>query len=181
MSADDPLQTRKNENIGIDGSSDKFYPEIEGSRDRCMDSNIRICVLFLAVVLSGCGVAIGPKFGGLEDAQSDGAILYIYRETKSFGIDVRYPCVFINGEKKDALIDGGYLVYRNLSGPTDIKFDECSWISPGDGGLLRGDIFLVATPSTRHYIKLDLKQATRYQVVSEEVALPEIQQLRRTN
>ena len=171
-------------NKGIDESGDKFNPTIDHSRDSKMDSNVRTCLLFLALVLSGCGVATGPKFTGLEDPQSDEAILYVYRLQVLLRGIYLYPCVFIDGEKKDALKSGGYLMYRIPPGQTEVRLDECSFLSPGSGGVIESAPFLIdALPSMRYYIKYDHADhwSRAYKVVPEEAALPEIQQLSRTN
>ena len=171
-------------NKGTDASGDNLNPTIKDSRDSCRESNVRTCVLFLAVALSGCGVATGPKFSGLEDPQSDEAILYVYRTGLSPQASLMYPCVFIDGEKKDALKVDGYLMYRIAPQRTEVRLAECSFFSPGSGGLRPPETFLIdALPSMRYYIKYDqtVHWTRAYQEVSEEVALPEIQRLKRTN
>jgi hypothetical protein len=145
---------------------------------------VRTGLLFLAVVLSGCGVATGSKFGGLEDPTSDEAILYVYRTGRFAMSSTYYPCVFIDGEKKDALKLNGYLMYRLAPQRTEVRLDECSIFSPGSGGVGPSETFRIdALPSNRYYIKYDNDAYWRsaYKVVSEEVAVPELQNLKRTN
>jgi len=143
-------------------------------------------LLVVAVVLAGCGVATGPKFNGLEDPPSEEAILYVYRVNKADPLPTGvtyYPCVFINGEKKDALKVGGYLMYRIAPGATNVRFAECSFFSPGSGGLGSPETVVIdAFPAMRYYIKCCAGHMWgNYRAVSEEEALPELRQMKRTN
>ena len=143
-----------------------------------MDGNLRSCSFFLAVLLSGCGVATGPNFSGLEDPQSDEAILYVFRQQKGLSSRLRYPCVFVNDEKKDPLKVGGYLTYRIAPGATEVRIDECSFLGPG-GGVQSETVSIEALPAMRYYIKYT--ELFFFITVSEEAALPELRRMKRTN
>ena len=145
---------------------------------------MRTCLLLLAVLLSGCGVATGPKFSGLEDPQSDEAILYVFRHTEGLCVNcaLEYPCVFINDEKKDPLKVGGYLTYRIAPEATEVRVAECGLLSPG-GMFQSKTVVIDALPAMRYYIKCCSPPIAGpfFSTVSEEAALPELRQLKRTN
>ena len=148
-----------------------------------MDSNVRTYLLFLAVLLSGCGLATGPRFNGLQDPQSDEAILYVYRVGVSPETALEVPlCVYINGEKKDALKAGGYLMYRIAPQRTEVRLTDCNFLRVL--GLGTETVLIDALPSIRYYLKNDRanwRSGRGWIEVSEEVALSDIQTLRRTN
>ena len=147
---------------------------------------MRFWLLVVVLALVGCGVATGPKFHGLDDPQSDEAILYVYRAHKADPLPqgvTYYPCVYINDEKKDALKVGGYLTYRIAPGANNVRFAECSLFSPGSGGLGSPETVVIdALPATRYYIKCCVGRISgNYRAISEEEAIPELRQMKRTN
>lgn len=143
---------------------------------------MRTAFLVLAVVVSGCGVATGPKFGGLEDPQSDEAILYVFRQQKGLNSRLEYPCVFINDERKDPLKVGGYLTYRIAPEATEVRIAECRFLSPG-GMSQSKTVIIDALPAMRYYIRCCSAPIAGpfFRTVSEEAALPELRQMKRTN
>ena len=156
------------------------------TRSRINECDMRHFFLVSALVMSGCS-ATGPTFNGLTKPGPDEAILYVYRPHNSRSRN-SYPCVFINGEKRDAIKDGGYLVYRISPGWTQVKFAICYdlpmiW-DHGPISLQPMDI----KPSTRTYVRFYVdfsvwgsNNGPVISSVSEESALPELQNMALSN
>lgn len=77
-------------------------------------------VWVLVVALAGCATsAEGPPFQPMA-AAADKATVYVYRPHNDFNF-AGYPEIFINGEKKFALLDNGYAALSLPAGEYEIK------------------------------------------------------------
>ena len=71
---------------------------------------LRNTAAILVGVLSACA-ASGPKFSGLPPVTEGAALVVLYRPHTSINSG-GYPHVYLNGEKKTALLDTGYVLYQ---------------------------------------------------------------------
>jgi hypothetical protein len=77
--------------------------------------------LIAAAAIAGCAAPIeGPQFQPIATPAADKATVYIYRPSREFNL-AGYPEIFINGEKKFALLNNGYAVLQLVPGDYEIK------------------------------------------------------------
>lgn len=62
------------------------------------------------LALAGCS-ATGPTYSQYQSQEANSSVVYIYRPSKSVNCCVA-PAVYINGQKKNSLKNGGYVVYE---------------------------------------------------------------------
>jgi hypothetical protein len=95
---------------------------------------IRLYCLFAMLFVGGCasprGVGLGPPFEPMAALPADKATVYIYRPARTFGSG-SYPEIFLNGEKKMALLENGYGVFILPKGEFEIKVEgDINWWPP---------------------------------------------------
>jgi hypothetical protein len=140
---------------------------------------MRFSALLATIVFAGCA-ATGPEFEDLRTPSSEEAIIYLYRP-HNYLIRNSYPCAFIDGEKKDPLKDGGYLMYSVAPGITTVTLKSCDfgfiWTSQSL------TLSSMTQASTRYYYRLSANvggTSTTFllDAVSKETAISELQEMR---
>jgi hypothetical protein len=110
----------------------------------------RLYLLLAALGLfSGCVTGPNTKFTELEYHEGK-ATVYFYRISKLVGCGT-YPNIYINGEKKDALVNGSFLSYYLPPGKYDFKADGNILVYP----FKKSEIELEIEQQKEYYIRFE--------------------------
>ncbi len=107
----------------------------------------RIFVAAMAVVLSACATAPGPKFAGLTDPGKDQSDVYLYRTSAIFASGQSFE-VALDGKKAGDLFNASYLHLRLAPGKYMLK------VSPG-GMAKTSDLQIQLEPGTVSFYQYD--------------------------
>lgn len=99
-------------------------------------------------LLSGCA-ASGAKFEGLLVPQAGDSILYVYRPWDYINAGMA-PYVYIDGEARAALKNGGYQVYRLAPGNYSVVTMGYFW----EWNAGRWEVAIQLAPGQTAYVKL---------------------------
>lgn len=88
----------------------------------------KFILISVVLFLTSCG-ATGPKFTTLTNTESGYGVIYIYRPS-AFLNGGAAPYVYINGEEKSKLKNGGYQLYKLPPGEYEVVTDGFTWL-PG--------------------------------------------------
>ncbi len=98
----------------------------------------KLIVLMLFSMLTACS-ARGPAFSGLQKIDGNNSAIYVLRPSQIYGSG-QPQAIYINGEEKDEIKNGGYLFYKTNPGALELK------VCFGKLGALGG--FLLDNPKT---------------------------------
>ena len=144
-------------------------------------------IIIVQLFISGCG-ATGEIYKGLEPLKENNAQIYIYRPSK-FYQGLAWPTVFIDGQDRFTLKNGGYVNTLLTPGDHTLKLGAANFFSNWSVGDIKVDLTL--EPNQRYFYKLDLEfgsiaivgsytsvsGAVRLIEVSKENALKELKEL----
>lgn len=102
-------------------------------------------IIVCLIALSGCS-ASGPAYSQYQSQEANSSVVYIYRPSKSVNCCVA-PAVYIDGQKKNSLKNGGYVVYELEPG--------AHVVAVGDGkyGFEKSDLQLDLSAGESYYLK----------------------------
>lgn len=115
-----------------------------------------VSVLLLVIFLSSCA-ANGPRYQEHIAKSSDVSIVYIYRPSKMVNCCVA-PAVYINGEKKHSLKNGGYLVYELVPGENEVT------VGDGSYGFESQIVSMELKPGSSYYLKWVIGSLEKFDV-----------------
>ncbi|MCF6437735.1 DUF2846 domain-containing protein [Pseudoalteromonas sp. MMG022] len=116
-----------------------------------MKMRILLC-LFTVILVSGC-VATGSKFNGELAQKNDQASFYLYRPSKFFQGGT-WPTVFINGEDRFTLKNGGYIHTYLPPGTHTIKIGKAHFLSNWMGEDL--EFTVEVEPGKQYFYRFDI-------------------------
>lgn len=105
-----------------------------------------VCIVLVA--LYGCA-ASGAKFVGLLVPQHDDSVLYVYRPWDYINAGMA-PYVYIDGEERAPLKNGGYQVYRLAPGSYSVITQGYFW----EWNAGRREVTVQLAPGQTAYLKL---------------------------
>ena len=115
----------------------------------------------VSIFLFGCA-ASGPKFSELPAVKEGGATVIVYRPHRSVN-SAAYPYVYVDGEKRERLLEKGYVSYELTPGEHTIALiNPAMW----DG---KQEWKLTATGGQRHFYRV-ISVFNRFQVVGPFVS-----------
>ncbi|CAM4160060.1 DUF2846 domain-containing protein [Pseudoalteromonas byunsanensis] len=112
----------------------------------------RVLCLFVAILISGC-VATGEKFKGELAQPNDKASFYLYRPAKFFQGGA-WPTVFINGEDRFTLKNGGYVHTYLPAGTHHFKIAKGHFLSNWIAGDL--EFTVEVEPGKQYFYRFDI-------------------------
>ena len=112
-----------------------------------------IVSLIFAVLISGCS-AMGEKYSGLINPDSNKGVIYFYRPWKFFQGGTA-PTVYINDKEQFTLKNNGYGYALVNPGNNYIRVGKAHFLSNWAGGDLIGNIKVDA--KQYHFLRLDLQ------------------------
>lgn len=115
--------------------------------------------LFISVLLLASCSAAGPKFQEYALANTNNAIVYIYRPTKTVNCCVA-PNVYINQAPKAGLKNGGYLAYELPPGNHEIT------VGDGSYGFTAETVNLTLTSGDVIYLKWVIGSLSQFDILA---------------